>query len=295
MRTLVPVLSNGLGVESVAILLRWILEPSSRDFALQDLVVITAMTGMEWPDKIGYFETQMLPLFRKQGIRYVQLGRDGHREKDGIVVLDDSRSAEKLFAAGAYTLYQELQSAGTVPQFGGAHHCSLKFKAFVIESWLAANIHQSIRHTFGYNTESGRVTDSETAIAARVSFGFNNEELGRVADTQSHDRPTRLGHYPLVEWNWDRPRCLSYIQAALGVDWDKSACPFCPFTRIGDSLTQRQKQFPEQTAQAMFLERVALAMNPRAQLYKKQPLYAVVMSSGNQAAIEAFDRLMLSP
>ncbi|HET6843526.1 MAG TPA: hypothetical protein VFK06_17875 [Candidatus Angelobacter sp.] len=295
MKNPVPVLSNGLGVESVAILLRWILEPSTRDFDLEDLVVVTAMTGREWPDTIRNFETHVLPLFREYGIRYVQLGRGGHQEKDGIVVLDDSRDPQKLFASGAYTLYQELQSAGTVPQYGGAHHCSLKFKAFVIENWLASNIQRSVRHTFGYNfSESGRVRDSEAAIAARVSFGFNNDELGRVADARSYDHPTRIGHYPLVEWGWDRARCLSHIHAILGVNWNKSACPFCPFTQISGALTARQKEFPEETAQAMFLERVGLAMNPRAQLYKKQPLYTVVLNSGNQAAIEAFDQLMLT-
>jgi hypothetical protein len=122
MKTFVPVLSNGLGVESVATLLRWIRELETRDFDLKDLIVVTAMTGKEWPDTIDKFQRHMLPLFRKHGLRYVQLGRAGHLEKDGIVVLDDSREPQKLFADGAYTLFQELQLAGTVPQFGGAHH-----------------------------------------------------------------------------------------------------------------------------------------------------------------------------
>ena len=121
MKSFIPVLSNGLGVESVAILLRWILEPETRDFDLQDLIVITAMTGKEWSDTIAKFQRHMLPLFREHGIRFVQLGRAGHLEKDGIVVLDDSREPQELFADGAYTLFEELQSAGTVPQFGGEH------------------------------------------------------------------------------------------------------------------------------------------------------------------------------
>src|SRR5205809_3926922 len=265
MSKLVPVMSNGLGVESVAILLHWICEPETRDFHLKDLVVITAMTGQEWPDTIDKFQKHLLPLFRQHGIRFVQLGRAGHLEKDGVAVLDDSRATPKLFAGGAYTLFDELQSAGTVPQFGGAHHCSLKFKAFVIEKWLESNIHNSIRHTFGYNcAETSRVADSEAAITARVTFGFNSDELDRVADAQTYDSLMRIGHYPLVEWGWDRPRCLSYIQEVLGVDWEKSACSFCPFARINDALIARQRRFPEQTAEAMLLERVALAMNPRA-------------------------------
>jgi hypothetical protein len=289
----VPVMSNGLGVESAAILLRWINEPDSRDFALKDLIVITAMTGREWPDTIQKFEQHMLPLFRKHGIRFVQVARAGHLEEEGIIVLNDSRAPSKVFAEGAYTLTQELLSAGTVPQFGGEHRCSLKFKAFAIETWLKQNVERSVRHTFGYNCqEMSRVLDSEKAIGARVTFGFNSGELGRVAGAQEYDRPTRIGHYPLPEWGWDRAQCVLYIKLMLGVDWDKSACPYCPFAQVTAAFLERQKRFPEETALAMFLERISLAMNPRGQLFKKQPLYVVVEKSGNVAAFQAFDRLM---
>ena len=37
-----------MGVDSVAILTRWIHEPACRDFDLADLVVLTAMTGDEF-------------------------------------------------------------------------------------------------------------------------------------------------------------------------------------------------------------------------------------------------------
>lgn len=40
------VLSFGMGVESSALLLRWLEEPESRDFDLErDLIVITSQTG----------------------------------------------------------------------------------------------------------------------------------------------------------------------------------------------------------------------------------------------------------
>lgn len=69
------VLSYGLGVDSTAILLRWLHEPTSRDFDLDDLVVVTAMTGDEW-DKTGTdVEQHILPLLRRHGVRYVQAAR----------------------------------------------------------------------------------------------------------------------------------------------------------------------------------------------------------------------------
>jgi hypothetical protein len=285
-----PVLSNGLGVESVAILLRWLLEPESRDFALEDLTVVTAMVGAEWPDTGQDFEKHLLPLFRQQGVRFVQVARKGHREKDGIVILEDSRTTERLHIGGAYTLTQELEAAGTVPQFGGEHRCSLKFKAFVIETWMEHFLSGAVRHSFGYNAdESERVAKCNAAMAARVSFGFNCEELERVALGQRYDRLARVSHYPLVIWGWNRRQCLDYIREKLGVDWRKSACRYCPFSRITAEHIARQKQFPDETAMAMFTERLSLAMNQRGQLYKGEPLYQIVLDSGNTAAQDTFE------
>lgn len=287
----VPVMSNGLGVESVAILLRWLLEPETRDFDLEQLIVVTAMVGAEWPDTASDFERYLLPLFRQHQVRFVQVARKGHLEKDGIVTLDDSRSAERLCIGGAYTLTEELESAGTVPQYGSEHRCSLKFKAFVIESWMEQELAGLVRHTFGYNCEElVRVAKCDSAMAARVSFGFNADEVDRVALGQQYDTPARLSHYPLVAWGWNREKCLEYIYDKLGVHWRKSACRYCPFARITPEHIARQKQFPAETAMAMFTERLSLAMNQRGQLYKSQPLYQIVLESGNRAAIEAFNQ-----
>jgi hypothetical protein len=288
-----PIMSNGLGVESVAILLRWLLEPETRDFPLDQLVVITAMVGAEWPDTAASFAQHILPLFRQHRVRFVQVARAGHLEEDGIVVLDDSRHPECLHIGGAYTLTEELETAGTVPQYGSEHRCSLKFKAFVIESWLAEFLSRTIRHTFGFNAdELERVQKSDAAIAARMTFGFNAQEMERVELGRSYDRPSRISHYPLVLWGWDRSRCLAYIKDTIGVVWRKSACRFCPFARINPDLIARQKQFPQDTAGAMFTERLSLAMNPRGQLFKKEPLYQIVADSGNDQALGHFNLLL---
>jgi hypothetical protein len=288
-----PVLSNGLGVESVAIILRWLLEPETRDFPIEQLTVVTAMVGAEWPDTGDDFTKYILPLFREHRVRFVQVARKGHLERDGIIILNDSRATERLYLAGAYTLTQELESAGTVPQYGSEHRCSLKFKAFVIESWMEQYLSGLVRHTFGYNAdELDRVAKCDAATAARVSFGFNADELDRVALGQKYDRPSRISHYPLVLWGWTRQKCLEYIHEKLGVVWRKSACRYCPFARITADHIARQKQFPADTAQAMVTERLSLAMNQRGQLYKKQPLYQIVQNSGNHAAIEQFNQRM---
>src|SRR6185437_9466122 len=49
-----------------------------------------------------------------------------------------------------------------------------------------------------------------------------------------------------------------------------------------------------ETALAIFTERLSLAMNQRGQLYKAEPLYQIVTNSGNQAAIASFGALLES-
>jgi len=292
MNNFVPVLSYGMGVESTALLLRLLEEPSSRDFDIRDLIVISAQTGDEWEDTGRDVEAHVLPRIRELSVRYVQVARGGHFERDGVVVLDDSRQPQKCFIEGRYKLSDELRAAGTVPQFGGEHRCSLKFKAFVIESWLQENIFGPVRHAFGYNAEEpARVAKSDAAMAARarVTFGFSAEKPGRVNKGRMYDRPERIGHYPLVEWGWGRARCSAYIKELTGVEWRKSACVQCPFAKIDSNLLARQREFPDQTAQAMVLERLSLAMNPRGQLFKREPLYQIVTESGNTAAVQAYD------
>jgi hypothetical protein len=292
---LIPILSYGMGVESTAILLRYLEEPDTFEFDLSELIVIVAMTGDEWDNTRTDVEEHVLPRLRENNVRLVQLARAGPSQKDGIIVLDDSCQPRRLYTEGAFKLSDELQASGTVPAFTGEHRCSLKFKAFVIESWLQQHVYPaSIRHTFGYNSdELGRVAKSNKAIA-RITFGFNADEQARVKKGQSYDHPYRIGHYPLVEIGWDRQDCLLYIREATGIDWQKSACPYCPFTRIDADTIERQKRFPHQVAKAMILERLSLAMNPRGQLYKKQPLYQIVNASGNETALESFHASLAS-
>lgn len=153
----------------------------------------------------------------------------------------------------------------------------------------------TVRHSFGFNQEeSARIAKSNAAIAARVTFWFNSDEPERVEKGKRYDRPTRLGHYPLAAWGWNRQRCLDYILEMTGAKWRKSACPYCPFARLTEDLIARQAEFSEAVADPMVLERLSLAMNPRGQLYKDQPLYQIVSESGNQTAIKLFEARMQS-
>jgi hypothetical protein len=59
----------GVGVDSTAILLRWLTDPSSRDFDLADVVVITAHTGDEFEQTLRDVEEVVLPELRRHHVR----------------------------------------------------------------------------------------------------------------------------------------------------------------------------------------------------------------------------------
>jgi hypothetical protein len=287
------ILSYGMGVESTAILVRWIEEPVVRPCPLEELIVITSQTGDEYRDTQRDIENHILPLLRRHGIRYVQVARRGHLESDGITVLSDSREPERLFILGDYKLSDELRSAGTVPQYGGEHTCSLKFKAWVIERWLAQNLNHPARHAFGYNAaETSRVAKSEAASLRRIAFGFNSEEEVRIEKALSYDTPLRQSFYPLVEWGWTRQDCVDYLRAKLGIIWRKSACVQCPFNALKADALARNLEHPEQVAEAMVLEHISLSLNPRGTLYRNQSLIEITGASGNAVATNQYRRTL---
>ena len=208
-------------------------------------------------------------------------------------MLEDSRSPSQVYLHGDYRLSDELRSNGTVPQFGGQHRCSLKFKAFVIETCLKQHITGPVRHAFGYNVaEPRRVAECESATARRVAFGFNCEEQARIERTGRYDSPIRQSFFPLVEWAWSRDDCLAYLKTVLGIVWQKSACVECPFNALRADAVERHRRHPEQVAEAMLLELLSLALNPRGTLYPNRSLMQITLASGDANAASAFQALL---
>jgi len=260
-------------------------------------------------------EQRTLPMLKERGVRFVELARRGHLEEDGIVVLQDTCAPEKLHPDGVYKLSDELLMSGTVPQFGGEHRCAMKFKAFVIETWLAHEFHGCIdypvKHVFGYNAkEISRIVKSDEAIALHNAerqiltpgrtplevFGFNSEEVSRIERSRKYDGPTRIGLYPLQEWAWNRQKCLDYILEKSGLLWKKSHCSFCPFcaeaAKGEEQAVARWFAAPEQTAKGLLVEFNSMCFNPRGFLYKKEPMIAVVKRRQVRPVLEAFEGLL---
>jgi hypothetical protein len=287
-----------MGVESTAILVRWLKEPASRPCPLDKLIVLTAMTGDEYLDTIRNMEQYILPMLREYGVRFVQVARHGHLEADGITILSDTTQPDRLFAAGDYKLSDELREAGSLPQFaGGTHICSLKFKAFVLETWLrgfekTCNLvgqSPAISHAFGYNVdEPKRIAKCIAADRNRLAFGFNVDESKRVVRARQYDTPTKVSIFPLVEWGWTRQDCIDYLQHQLGVTWSRSCCYYCPFNSLKKEAIERHMAHPEQVAEGLMLEHVSMTLNPRGQLYRDKSLVQITQASGNQTAINLF-------
>ncbi|GAA2702501.1 hypothetical protein GCM10010095_72040 [Streptomyces anthocyanicus] len=201
------VINWGLGADSTAYLARMLTAPAAHDIDLERTAVLYMATGSEWPETRLLVEEFMLPLLREHGVRLVHLSRNGHRKEDGFTVLDDSRSPEQLIARGPWTLWDDLESVGTVPQQAGTRKCSLWAKGAVGDWWLA--------QVFG-----GR--------PFRQVMGFNADEAGRcLRDETASKLPGRTGLYPLLDWGWGRRKVEEYLLARFGVHWPKSYCTFC--------------------------------------------------------------------
>jgi hypothetical protein len=274
----VVVLSYGLGVDSTALLLRWLEEPSSRDFDLRDLLVVTSMTGDEWERTGVLVQEHILPRLREAGVRYAQVARAGHSERDGIIVLEDTDAPRRLHLAGAYKLSDELTAAGTLPQTGGNRRCSMKFKGWPIDTYLARHAPQATRHAFGFeSSEVGRAErcaehmPGRKAGPGRLVFGFEAGEAARARRATDYDTPHRVAEFPLIDWGWDREDCERYIEQVTGIsNWPKSACVYCPFaltSKAGRVRTLRRYDTrPESAIETLMLERRALCLNPRGGL-----------------------------
>lgn len=256
------ILNYGLGVDSSVIAHRWLTDPTSRNFELSDLTVLTAMTGDEFESTKWHVETFMLPLFRDKGVRYVQVARNGPTREEGISVLSDTTCPTVLHTEGVWALSDELLAAGTVPQVA-SRRCSEKFKGWTNDTWLEQEM----------NGEP-----------FRQAMGFNADEAKRVDRDACYGGDNRNSEYPLMAWGMGREACEQYLRQAFGVDWPKSCCVFCPFAKGKEHILARYRESPEEAAEALFIEHVSLSLNPRMPLYADKSLAGCIDKDENREA-----------
>lgn len=263
------VLSWGMGVESTAILLRWLFEPECRPASLENIVVISAHTGNEFPSTRRLVEEHIFPLLRQFGVRYVQVARQGPRQSDGYIVLDDTRRPSRLYSEGYYSLGRDLLDSGTVLAYTAVHHCAMKFKGFPLDSFVADYLHPTpLVQYLGYNFDEVRRADKSIEYSSRTKEGGLR--------------------FPLIEMGWDRAQCQAYIEEKLGVPFERSACVFCPFAER-QAIAERYLREPEAAASVLFLEYVAVCLNPRMALFPHGSAYDICVETGNTEALSLLD------
>jgi hypothetical protein len=267
------VLSWGLGADSSAILLRWLLDPTSRDFDLDQLVVVVAHTGDEYPTTLRDAEEIILPLLVRHGVRLVQAGRTRLHTTAagaGVAIFDDTTHPTRLYADHGYALSDELLSAATVPQLG-SRRCSLRAKGAVLDPIIAG-------------LTAGR--------PFRHYLGFETGELRRAQRDEGYNTATRCGVYPLLKWKWSREDALAYLRETTGRDWLKSACSYCPFQFSSAArrmaALERYRREPAAAARALYLERIAACFNPRQGLLAQGRLLDVITAAGMTEVLDLY-------
>jgi hypothetical protein len=267
------VLSFGLGADSTAVLLRWLIEPSTRDFDLADLVVITALTNDEFPSTITDVEAAVLPRLRDHGVRYVQVGRNRRTTTtagDGITTYSDTTSPTRVQQGRGYALSKEMLTAATLPQLA-SRRCSARAKGAALDPVIA------------------RLTAGQPY---RHYLGFEAGELRRAQRDATFNTDLRQGVYPLISWGWTRTDATDFIKDVTGIAWQKSACTFCPFqfsSRAGfASALERYRREPTAGADAIYLEAVSLAFNERVGLLAKGRLIDAVRQAGLTEVIRQY-------
>ena len=214
----------------------------------------------------------MLPRLSAAGIRYVQVCRGGPREVDGVVVLADTDSPERLVRTGPWTLANELVTAGTVPQVAtGRRLCTHKHKGWVLDRAIA---------------------DITKCGAYRHVIGFNADEERRAEWDGNYTSATRFAEYPLIEWGWGRSKLEAWLEGLLGERWPKSCCGFCPFAACAGGRAEhlaRWVEEPERGVEALLIEHTSLALNPHMSLYGSRRAVDLARGEGLDEVVGRFE------
>jgi len=276
------VLSLGMGVDSSAILLRWLeMTDRQRTFKLDDLIVITAMTGNEFPGTGRLMERYILPELRRYGIRFVQVARAGLKQTAGTTVLSDSRRPTEVFMAGDYRLSDEMITQGTVPQMGKSQArpgkpagkgrlCSIHAKGWPLDATILELLAGRKFRAGDHLPYSAHTPPSQ--VPFRHVIGFNADEASRrdrdISYSGTAEWPKRQSWYPLFDWDWGRQPCEDYLAERVGEPWLKSCCFFCPFTKASEmqSMIGRQRD-ADLDVVALFIEHLSVRLNWRQALY----------------------------
>ena len=138
------------------------------------------------------------------------------------------------------TLEQDCLNRNALPAIVyGYKTCSQRFKIQPIEKYLN-------------NWEPAK---EEWAAGQKITrcIGYESGEERRAKEYESDKY---INRYPLIEWGWDRAKCIEVIKDAGLPLPGKSACFFCPSSKAQEVLWLKRNH-PDLAARAIAMEKNA--------------------------------------
>lgn len=242
-------IAYGLGVDSTAILvgLAQLVAEGHEEFR-PDYIVF-ADTGVERSATYDYIDV-LDPWLDKVGFPRVQ------------VVAYATEFASKSFGSSR-TLEQQVILTQQLPSYSATKTqkstCSMLWKQQAQQKWLevASGLYEHIggrsyRPKLGLKIVKAIGYDAEEGDRAEHGDTFRVEDDKRLVK-QGRENPFSYW-FPLMDWNWDRARCIAEIEAAIGVVPVKSACTFCGAARKSEIATLTK----DELLRTLLVEQLAL-------------------------------------
>jgi hypothetical protein len=214
------VLSDGMGVDSTGMLI------GLRDRGIIPDLILFANTVDEKQVTYDY-----VPIRQKwladNGFPPLTIVQN-MRPRSGDGSLSDACLRTKVLPALAY----------------GRHQCSMVWKIVPQEKFVK---------TWAPAVEAWR--DGLT-VTKLIGYDAGPRDSARCAAALGKDSPGYTNRFPLVEWGWDRERCVEAIIAEGLPVPAKSACFHCPASTKAEILWLRDNE-PEKYERALHMERNA--------------------------------------
>lgn len=190
--------------------------------------------------------------------------------------------------AGDASLHDECLRKSVLPSLSyGGHSCSIKWKVEPQLKW--------VRDTFGWSQPRRKRGAAERpdgtfrhgpTITKLVGYDAGPKDARRVKNATEKWPPGHNNRYPLIEWGWDRRKCIDVIIAARLPGWNpayladdlvtftrfewiesggvpcKSACFMCPASQPAE-INMLAKHHPELIDIAIEMEDRAIAKGLR--------------------------------
>lgn len=210
--------SNGLGVDSIGVLVGW------HQRGIRPDAIFFSDPGSEMPETYAYRSVI-----------------DAWLESVGFPAITDMRYEVKRPKHGPYSTIEESCIVNrTLPSLAfGRKACSMKWKGEILD--------RRARQMFADHIKTGG--------KVRRAIGYDAGPCDSKRGGVESKGPWRW-EYPLREWGWDRARCIAeIISAGLSVP-HKSACFFCPSTKPAE-LIQLARRHPDLARRAVVMEDIA--------------------------------------